>query len=176
VFLNPAPVAQLITSATFVGVNMQLLDIAAVGSDHVYRWPDGSEEPYPHWIEYRAIGTDREHRVRIGFGLRHTYGQDRKRIVVWIDSKVQAEFLAADDFEHSGDVLCEIKVPGDSGERICRYPEESIPERYSGLPVVGLPTRVGGKGVHHAWAVVANIADHRVLFALAALRRLERER
>ena len=84
--------------------------------------------------------------------------------------------FAADDFERSGDVLCEIKVPSDPGERICRYPEESIPERYSGLPVVGLTTRVTGPAVHNAWAVVANIADHRVLFALAALRRLERNR
>jgi hypothetical protein len=155
---------------------MQLLDIAAVGLDHVYRWPSGNKEPYPHWIEYRAVGTDGEHRVRIGFGVRSTYGRDRKRVVVWIDDHPQAEFLAADDFERSGDVLCEIKVPGDPGERICRYPEESIPERYSGLPTVGLPTRVPGPGVHNAWAVVANIADHRVLFALAALRRLERNR
>jgi hypothetical protein len=155
---------------------MQLLDITAVGVDHVYRWPSGDKEPYPHWIEYRAVGTDGEHRVRIGFGMRPTYGRDRKRIVVWIDDHPQAEFLAADDFERSGDLLCEIKVPGNAGERICRYQEEPIPERYSGLPVVGLPTRITGPGVHNAWAVVANIADHRVLFALAALRRLERNR
>jgi hypothetical protein len=157
-------------------VNMQLLDIAAVGADHVYRWPSGNQEPYPYWIDYRAVGADGEHRVRIGFGMRPTYGRDRKRVVVWIDDQPRAEFLAADDFDRSGDVLCEIKVPGNAGERICRYPEEPIPERYSGLPVVGLPTRVNGPGVHNAWAVVANIADHRVLFALAALRRLERNR
>lgn len=95
---------------------------------------------------------------------------------MWIDNHPQAEFLAADDFDHSGDVLSEIKVPGNAGERVCRYPEEPIPERYSGLPVVGLPTRVNAAGVRNAWAVLANIADHRVLFALAALRRLERNR
>lgn len=72
--------------------------------------------------------------------------------------------------------LGEIKVPGNTGERICRYPEESVPERYSGLPVAGLPTRVNGAGVHNAWAVVANVSDHRTMFALAALRRLERNR
>jgi hypothetical protein len=96
--------------------------------------------------------------------------------VVWIDGEPQAEFLGADDFDRSGDILCEIKVPGATGERICRYREEPIPERYSGLPVVGMPTRVSGPGVHNAWAIVANIADHRVLFATAALRRLERRR
>ena len=74
------------------------------------------------------------------------------------------------------DVVSEIKVPGNAGERICRYPDEPIPERYSGLPVVGLPVRVSGPAVRNAWAVVANIADHRVLFALAALKRLERNR
>lgn len=155
---------------------MQLLDILATGSNHVYRWPSGYEEPYPHWIEYRALASDGEHAVRVGFGLRTTYGRARKRVVVWIDGHPQAEFLAADDFDRSGDILSEIKVPGNAGERICRYLEEPIPERYAGLPVVGLTTRVSGAGVHNAWAVVANIADHRILFALAALRRFERSR
>jgi len=45
---------------------MQLLDIAAVGVNHVYRWPSGNEEAYPHWIEYRAVGASGEHRVRLG--------------------------------------------------------------------------------------------------------------
>ena len=122
------------------------------------------------------MSADGEHRVRIGFGTRTTYGHSRRRVVEWIDDHPHAEFLGADDFERSGDVLAEIKVPGTTGERICRYPEEAIPERYSGLPVVGLPTRVTGPGVHNAWAVVANVADHRTMFALAALRRFERNR
>ena len=155
---------------------MQLLDVAEVGTDYDYHWPSGNVEPYPHWIEYRSVGGDGEHRVRIGFGIRSVYGRDRKRVVVWVDGRPQAEFLSADDFEHSGDVLSEIKIPGSVGERICRYPDEAVPERYSGLPVAGLPTRVSGPGVHSAWAVVANISEHGVLFSLAALRRLERDR
>jgi hypothetical protein len=98
------------------------------------------------------------------------------RVVVWIDDHPHAEFVGADDFDHSGDVLSEIKVPGDPGERICRYREEPVPERYAGLPVIGLPTRITGTGVHGAWAVMANVSDHRTLIALAALRRLERNR
>jgi hypothetical protein len=42
--------------------------------------------------------------------------------------------------------------------------------------VLGLPSRVTGKGVHKAWAVIANISDHRTLSGLAALRRSERKR
>lgn len=155
---------------------MQLLDLVATGVDHVYRWPSGKNEPYPHWVQYRAVAVDGAHDVLIGFGTRPTYGRPRRRVVIWIDGHPHAEFLGADDFNRSGDVLAEIKVPGEKGERICRYPEEAIPERYSGLPVVGLPTRVAGSGVHNAWAVIANVADHRILFALAALRRLERDR
>ena len=59
--------------------------------------------PYPHWIEYRAMATEGVHRVRIGFGSRPTYGRERKRILVWIDSHPQAEFLGADDFERTGE-------------------------------------------------------------------------
>lgn len=103
-------------------------------------------------------------------------GQQRKRVILWIDGHPQAEFVGTDDFEYSGDLVSEIKVPGEAGERMCRYPEESIPERYSGLPVIGLPTRVTGPGVHSAWAVLANIANHRLMIALPALRRSERDR
>jgi hypothetical protein len=155
---------------------MQLLDVQAVGTGYTYRWPSGNQEPYPHWIEYRAVSADGEHRVRIGFGNRTTYGRDRKRVLVWIDGHPQAEFLGADDFEQTGEVLCEIKVHGKVGERICRYPDEQIPERYASLPTIGLPTRVTGPGVHNAWAVVANVSDHRVMVAVAVLRRLERSR
>ena len=155
---------------------MQIVDVTGIGTNYVYRWPSGDREDYPFWIEYRAIAVDGEHTVRIGFGERPVYGGDRARVVVWIDNHPHAEFLGADDFEHSGDILSEIKVPGDRGERICRYREEPVPERYSGLPVAGLPTRVTGPGVHGAWAVTANISEHRTLVALAGLRRLERER
>ena len=155
---------------------MQILDVGAVGSDYRYKWPSGDYESYPHWIDYQTIASDGEHLFRVGFGMRKVYGQDRKRVVVWIDGHPHAEFLGAEDFEHSGDLLSEIRVPGDTGERMCRYPEETVPERYSGLPVVGLPARVAGPGVHNAWAVVANIANHGVLITLAALRRGERNR
>ncbi len=73
---------------------MQLLDIAGVGVDHIYKWPSGKEEPYPHWVEYRAAAVDGEQRVRIAFDMRSTYGRERRRVVVWIDNYPQAEFLA----------------------------------------------------------------------------------
>jgi hypothetical protein len=96
--------------------------------------------------------------------------------VIWIDGHPQAEFLGADDYGKSGEVLSEIKVPGGRGERICRYPDEAIPERYGMFEVEGLPIRVSGSGVHGAWGVVVNIGDHKSMVALAGLRRLERSR
>jgi hypothetical protein len=39
-----------------------------------------------------------------------------------------------------------------------------------------LPNRIQAPKVHNAWAVVANIADHKTLIALAVLKKLERER
>ena len=154
---------------------MRIIRIKDAGKNFTYQWPEGTET-YDYFMEYIAMDGEGEHAVKIGFGKRHTYGRDRIRIVVWIDDHPHAKFLGADDFERSGEVLSEIKVPGDVGERICKYPDESIPERYSMFNVEGLPLRVQNSGVHRAWAVVANIADHKTLIALAALRRLERRR
>lgn len=154
---------------------MHIIKIKDAGRDYKYKWPE-STETFDYFMEYITKAEDGEHDVKIGFGRRPTYGKDRIRVVIWIDGKPDAEFVGADDFEKSGEVLSEIKVPGNVGERICRYPDEPIPERYAMFNFEGLPLRVKGSGVHGAWAVVANISDHKTLILLAALRRLERRR
>lgn len=155
---------------------MRIVDIIEATTGYKYKWPDSYVEDYTSSIVYRASAGDGEHLIRVGIAARETYGRNRARVTVWIDDYPHAEFVGADDFESSGDVLSEVKIPGDVGERICRYPAEAIPERYTAFNLVGLPTRVSGPGVHQAWAVVANVADHSAMAALAGLRRLERGR
>jgi len=154
---------------------MRIIGIKAVGTNYLYVWPK-DEENFDYYVDYRVMGEDGEHDIRIGFCQRFVYGRDRLRAVVWIDGYPHAEFLGADDFDKSGDLIAEIKVPGDRGERICRYPNEPIPERYTMFRVEGLKIRVKTSGVRGAWAVVANIGDHETMVALAGLRRLERRR
>lgn len=156
---------------------MTVLRVTGAGTDYDYLWPASAEaERYDYWIEYTIGLEDGEHSCLIGFGSRRVYGADRVRVVAWIDGYPHVEFFGADDFEASGDLLSEIKLRGERGERMCRYPDEAVPARYGTLSVAGMPSRVSGAGVHNAWAVVANIADHRTLCALAALRRIERVR
>lgn len=154
---------------------MQIVQVIQAGSDYHYKWPGGDIETYSAWIEYEARADDGNHTIRIGFGTRTVYGQARPRVVVWIDGYPQAEFLGADDYTASGDLLSEIRVRGKVGETMCRYPTDAIPDRYAGFTTVGLPTRVDAKGVRNAWAVVTNLADHKTMIVLATLRRIERQ-
>jgi hypothetical protein len=151
---------------------MQIVELVEVTSNYQFRWPADTEY-YPSSVLYRAIADDGEHEIRIGFGGRNAYGRERPRIIVWIDNYPQAEFVGADDFDTSGEVLSEIVVPSNGSNRICRYPGEPIPERYMMFNTVGLPIRIQARGVHGAWAVVANIADHKTMATVAALRRHE---
>jgi hypothetical protein len=151
---------------------MQILGIVEVTQNYQFRWP-ASTEDYANSILYLAMADDREHEIRIGFGNRDAYRRERPRVVIWIDNYPQAEFVGADDFDTSGEVLSEIIVPSNGSSRICRYQEEPIPERYMMFNTVGLPVRIAARGVHRAWAVVANIADHRTMIAVASLRRHE---
>ena len=113
-------------------------------------------------------------RLRSGSEFDITYKKDRTRVVIWIDEYPEAEFVGADDFDLSGDLLSEIKVRG--GQEICKYGNDPVPARYAPFHVVDLKNRIRGKGVMNAWAVVANVADHKMMVALAALRRLEKKR
>jgi len=63
----------------------------------------------------------------VGFYKLGGYEKERWKAVIWIDNEPQAEFVAADDFDVSGGLLSEIKLPGEQGERICRYPDEPVP-------------------------------------------------
>jgi len=152
---------------------MRITNLKDVGTDYAYQWPVGIET-FEHYIDYEAPDTGRgkPHTIRIGFCKnRPTYGTNRIRIVVWIDGYPYAEFLGADDFEKSGEVLSVVKV----GSKDCSYIDDVIPERYVPFRVVGLKTRVSGKGTRNAWAIVANVTDHKTMVALAGLRRLEKD-
>lgn len=125
---------------------MQIVNITQVTPNYQFKWPKDTED-YPSSIEYTALADDGEHLVRIGFTSRYAYGRDRARVVIWIDGYPQAEFVGADDFDTSGEVLSEIIVPSDGSSRICRYPDEPIPERYTMFNTVGLPgTNFSSKG------------------------------
>jgi len=152
---------------------MRILNILQVGENFSYGWPLESEL-FRHWIDYPACDEDGGHTVKVGYTKRKVYGGERERVIVWIDGHPQVEFFGADDFESTGEVLSEIRIHHNKGEKMCRYPSDSIPERYSHFTSIGLPTRVKGKGVHRAWAVLANISDHQSMIILAFLRRKER--
>lgn len=154
---------------------MQIISVIETGSNFEYRWPDTSVETYPNWIKYLARAEDGSHEVTITFGTREVYGKERLRVLVLIDGYPQAEFFGVDDIDYSGEVLSEIKLKGEVGEPMCRYPDDPVPARYGMFNVAGLPTCVDAKGVHNAWAVVDNISDHQSMISLAALRRTERE-
>ena len=153
---------------------MQIVRVIQAGTGFSFQWPSGDVETYSTWVEYRARAEDGEHRIRIGFGKRPVWGQERERVVVWIDDYPHAEFFGADDFETSGEVLSDIWLRRADREVMCRYPDDAIPERYVPFSPVGLPTRVIAKGVRSSWAVVANVSDQNTMIALAALRRTER--
>ena len=154
---------------------MQVLRMTGVGTDYIYRWPDDSET-FAYFVDYLARDGGGKHEIRIAIGIRKAYGQPRTRVIVFIDNHPEVEFFGTDDFDVSGEVMAELKIPGNKGERMCRYPGEAVPERYSMFNVQGLPLRASGPYLHNAWGVVASICDHRAMIALAALRRLERNR
>ena len=156
---------------------MQLLDITKPASNHSFQWPGGDTEKYDAAIFYKSVSNDGEHEITIGYSVRNTYGKDRRRVVVWIDNYQYAEFLAADDFNVTGEVLSEIRFydEEDESKRMCRYTGDAVPQRDSMFRVDSLKRRVEGTGVRDAWSVVSNIADHVTMSSLASMRKYESE-
>lgn len=155
---------------------MQILDIVETGTDYVYKWPD-TEETYSHFIVYRvAYGENDSMEAKILFGEREVYGKLRKRILVLINGKVQAEFFGVDDFDYTGNIMSEIKTVVDGSLKMSKYPEATLPSQYSLFNIHGIPNFIKGKGTHNGWGVLLNIADHRGIISLGILRKEEREK
>ena len=156
---------------------MQLLDVLNVSDNFSFQWPGGDTENYDVAISYNAVSSDGKHKITIGYSARNTYGKDRRRIVVWIDEYPYAEFLASDDFDVTGEVLSEIRIYDEDNEskHMCRYADDAVPQRYAMFRVDSMKRRVQGSGVHDAWVVVSNIADHLTMSSLASMRKYEIE-
>ena len=155
---------------------MQIVNLRKVLQNFDYNWPNDVEN-FDNGIEYDAVSADGEHVLRIGYCWRQAYGKNRRRIVVWIDDYPYAEFLAADDFDVSGDVLSEVRFYDEEtvSKRMCRYNDDVLPERYTVFKTDSMKRRIVGQSVHDAWAVVTNVSDHHTMAALAAMRRYESE-
>ena len=153
---------------------MKIVSFLGVKENFEYQWFDHKEE-YT-LVQYIALDDKGKHEVDIGHTEREAYGLNRKRIVVFIDGYPYAEFVAADDFDKTGELLSEIRlIQEDEYLDMCEYPSEGIPAIYANFTVEGMPNRIKAKGVHNAWSVVANISEHNEMIALAFLRKKEKE-
>ena len=155
---------------------MQIVDVLSAKQNHSFTWPGGDTEMFGVAVTYEAVSADGKHEVTVGYGERATYGTKRRRVVVWIDDYPRAEFMGADDFKLTGEVLSEVRIFDDSEEstKMCRYGSDVVPQRYSLFRNESLKRRVSGVGVHDAWAVVVNVADHASMIALASMRKYEK--
>ncbi|MHA1954700.1 MAG: hypothetical protein ACW96U_12220 [Candidatus Heimdallarchaeaceae archaeon] len=152
---------------------MKVVSFLGVKEDFEYQWFDNIEKYTV--IQYIAVDEQGRYEVQIGQTERETYGLNRKRVLVFIEGYPYAEFVAADDFDKTGDLLSEIRLlQADNRLDMCEYPEEGIPSMYANFSVEGLPNRIKAKGVHSAWSVVANISDHKTMISLAFLRKKEK--
>lgn len=59
--------------------------------------------------------------------------------------------------------------------RPAMYDDDVVTERYMMFRADSFKRRVQSKGVPDVWAVVSNIADHKTMISLAAMRRYEKE-
>jgi hypothetical protein len=129
-----------------------------------YQWPDGRER----YSRYRVfMGTTRsEGVVHIGLGetvRKKKWGRDRKYVVAFLGTgspqKPLAEFLAADDYAQSRELLAVIR--GSDGGRRMYGPGDALPEIYEEhFRTQMYDDRVEQPGVWKRVVAVAREDDH----------------
>jgi hypothetical protein len=128
----------------------------------VYQWPETLEH-YDHYDVYRGE-TQRGGTVFISLGWteRHgAWGMDRVYVVSFLSQRAPqtplAEFLAADDYAETGDLIAVIR--GSDGGRRMYGPTEDLPPAYAQFRIATYRDRVQAKGAWSKLAVVAAETD-----------------
>ena len=144
-----------------------------------YQWPEARER----YSRYRVfMGTTRsEGVVHIGLGettRKKKWGRDRKYVVAFLSSgapqKPLAEFLAADDYKESHELVAVIR--GSDGGRRMYGPGDALPETYegaSGLRCTAIESTT--PGVWHKAVVIAREDDHATMLNHALLQGRRRQ-
>lgn len=120
------------------------------------RWPEGPEEMAVTQLRALLPGGAVEVGVGRVLGGRFAFGRIRPRIHVLVGGEVQAEFVGADDFEQSGEMLSVLKQPG--GNKHAARPSD-VPEQYHGLHVEPFHDLIRSKRTFSSLAVVAHEDD-----------------
>ena len=144
-----------------------------------YQWPEARER----YSRYRVfMGTTRsEGVVHIGLGettRKKKWGRDRKYVVAFLSSgapqKPLAEFLAADDYKESHELVAVIR--GSDGGRRMYGPGDALPEIYEvRFRTQMYNDRVDYPGVWHKAVVIAGEDDHATMLNHALLQGRRRQ-
>jgi hypothetical protein len=128
----------------------------------IYQWPQTLER-YERYDVYRGQ-TQAEGTVFISLGwtVRHgAWGTDRVYVVSFLSQRAPqtplAEFLAADDYAETGDLIAVIR--GSDGSRRMYRPTEDLPPAYAPFRIATYRDRVQAKGAWNKLAVVAANTD-----------------
>jgi TIR domain len=142
----------------------------------VYRWPELLEH-YDRYCMYQGE-TQREGTVFISLGWTvrcGAWGMDRLYVVSFLSQREPhtplAEFLAADDYAETGELIAIIR--GSGGGSKMYGPTEDLPPAYAGFQIATYRDRVHSKGSWNKLAVVAarNDTDTILNHALIQARR-----
>jgi uncharacterized HhH-GPD family protein len=136
----------------------------------VYNWPKGAEEFKPAH-RYRVRLAKKDVYVTVGYTYRHAFGQDRRRIIVFISTSVglwpAIEFVGADDYEKTQELLCTLKKPSSNKHyRVTENPHQD----YQEFKLIPFKSRILAPRSFNSWAAIVKEEDIDSIISLSMIR------
>lgn len=145
-----------------------------------YSWPELLEEYVPFDVFEGRTPNGATSRWAIGECERvAVWGKDRKYYIVFHlgagggSKQPICEFLEADDYDETGEVLAIIRGSGGPRGQRMFDPSAALPEQYDGLRIETYRDRIAGTDELRGWnklAVVAHEDDHASMLRHAAIQ------
>ena len=123
---------------------------------HDHKWPEGDIENFDV-IEF-SVRTDKgDVTVLVGYTIREAFGENRKRIVLFINGHPEVEFNGTDDYETTGQLVGLIKKP--NSQQHYRHGVEIPPVEYTPFNIVRYKDYIKASGSYNSSAILVNVGN-----------------
>lgn len=137
-------------------------------SDFVHRWPDNKEEEYRNAREGVAISAGRQYHIKLGWTIRKSAGEERRRWLVLVDRYPTVEFVTCNDHGENGAEYTVSIIRDRKGKQVPAL--AAVPPEYKDLQTAVYSTKVKGPGTSNGQAVVCAANDFHTMVRHALIR------
>ena len=137
-------------------------------ANFVHHWPDGKVEEYKDVQEGIATEAGRQYHIKLGWTVRKTGGEERRRWLVLVDRYPTVEFVRCSETGQDGSEYAASIIRDRRNKQVPAL--AAVPQEYRDFVTAVYSEKVKGSGSSNGQAVVCPVTDFQAMVRHALIR------